>query len=148
LLADGLKYLRLDDAQQGEILLGIPVPHTDDPWGALAPLRGTVWADQIPVVKGSVMSDAMHGWATGLMRVIGPEPKYLLGRITEAEGRCSLVHECAMVTPHCYPCQKLPDCYEAPLSTPDASHVAALVAMAWKEGRYIVVVEGREWSVR
>lgn len=145
MLSDGLKYMTLTDRQQGEVLLAVPIPHDDDPWGVLAPLRGTSWGDQITVVPGAVMSDAVRGWATPLMRIIGIDPKYRLGRIIEEEGICALYGECSMATIHCRPEPKLPECYEAPLETSPARLIAALVAMAWKEGRYVIVVEGKEW---
>lgn len=145
MLSDGLKYMTLNDKQQGEILLAVAVPRGDDPWGVLASLRGTSWEDQITVVPGSVMSDAVHGWATPLMRIIGIETRYRLRKINEDEGRCALTDGCAMATIHCRPGPKLPECFEAPLPTPEGRHTAALVALAWKEGRYVLVVEGKEW---
>ena len=38
----------LTDTEQGELKLLVPTPAGDDPWGVLAPLRDTVWGQQIP----------------------------------------------------------------------------------------------------
>ena len=148
MLSDGLKSMVLTDRQQGEIKLLIPIPHPPDPWGSLAVLRGTAWEDQITVVAGSVMADAFHGHATPLMRIIGREPRYRALMIPEGDGLCSLVKQCAMSSDHCrVGRKKLPECFEAPLTDPQASHMAALVALAWKEDRYVVVVDGDGWNL-
>jgi hypothetical protein len=145
--SDGLKWLKLDDPDQGEILLMVPIPHDGDPWGSLAVLRGTIWESLITVVTGAAMSDAMHGWATGLVRTIGIQPKYRRKRVSDDDGLCKLYEDCALATIHCHPRDQFPDCYEAPLDDPEAAMMAAQVAMAWREGRYVVVVEGKEWSL-
>ena len=59
-----------------------------DPWGTLASLKGTPWGDAIPVVSGEVMSHALHGRATPLMRVIQSPPHALLRKIPEAFRLC------------------------------------------------------------
>jgi hypothetical protein len=84
--SDGLKWLKLDDPDQGEILLMVPIPHDGDPWGSLAVLRGTIWESLITVVTGAAMSDAMHGWATGLVRTIGIQMKYGGKRVLDEDG--------------------------------------------------------------
>lgn len=147
MLSDGLKYMTLTDRQQGEILLAIPIPWEDDPWGVVSHLRGTAWEEHITVISGSIMADAFHGHATPLMREIGREPRYRAMMLAN-ENICSQINECAMASIACRPGhRKMPECYEAPLPDPTASHVAGLVTMAWKEGRYVVVVEGDGWNL-
>ena len=145
MLYEGFKWLTLTDPQQGEVKLLVPLPTRDDPWGALAPLRDTSWGQLIPVVSGSAMSDAVHGWATGLMRVIGPEPRHLQRGV--GDWYCALHEACLIAAPHCRPSTDLPDCYEAPHDDPEVGRLASLVALAWREDRYVIVVEGREWSL-
>lgn len=147
MLNDGLKYMTLNDRQQGEILLAVPIPHPDDPWGTLSVLRGTIWEGQIQVVSGSVMADAYHGHATPLARLLEREPRHMAKMIPDTEGACSLLQSCAMASATCRPGPKLPECYEAPLGDPSASHMASRVALAWKEGRYVVVVVGDGWNL-
>jgi hypothetical protein len=45
----------------------------------------------------------------------------------------------------CYPCKKLPDCYAPPKLSPEAQALACAVALAWRDGYYVVVVEGEEF---
>ena len=146
MLSDGLKYMTLNDPQQSEILLVVPIPHEEDAWGSLAVLRGTIWEEHITVVSGAVMSDALHGYATPLMRMIGREPRHRARMISD-ESPCAISNLCAMATGICRPGPKMPECYEAPLTDPAARHMASLVALAWKEGRYAVVVEGDGWNL-
>jgi hypothetical protein len=120
----------------------VSLPTREDPWGALAPLRGTVWGDQIQEVSGEALSHALHGWAVPLMREIGVDPQVRGPRIPEERGRCRLHDGCLGVTPQCRPGVAVPDCYEAPGDLP----IATDVVLAWKEGRYVVVVGKGEFS--
>jgi len=141
---EAFRRITLTDGQLGEVRLLVPFPSPESPWGVLEPLRDTEWGAQIPVVSGAVLSDAMHGWALPLMRQIGVEPQIHAKRITEGAGRCALADKCVGATPHCRPSPELPDCYEAP---GDHSGLASAVALAWAEGRCVVVVEGAEFSI-
>lgn len=138
------RFRRIDlvDPQWGDIKLTVAVPQGGDPWGALAPLRGTPWGDQIQVVSGEALSHALHGWAAPLMREIGNPPETRSKRIPTDIAGCALREGCLGATEACRPGPELPGCYEPEGADP----VAAEVAFAWRDGRYVVVVEGYEFS--
>jgi hypothetical protein len=138
-VSDGFREIDLTDAEQGKVRLLVPLPKDADPWGALAPLRGTPWEAQIQIVSGEAFSHALHGWATPLMREIGPPPHVRADRVPLEAGQCTLHGSCVGSSPFCRPHKKVPECYEP------AIEVAARVALAWKEGRYVVVVQGPEF---
>ena len=46
----------------------------------------------------------------------------------------------------CHPCLKVPACYIPPGLSQEQQEAAAEVVLAWKDGRYVVVVEGGEFS--
>jgi len=141
-MSDGFRPITLDDPSQGEIKLMVVVPHKGDPWGVLAALRGTPWAEQLSVVSGEVMSHALHGWATPLMRVIGPEPKYRGLHLPKKVGGCALKSGCILSSPKCRPGKKPPMCYEPMSYTGEIGLALTTVVMSWTEGRYVVIVEG------
>jgi hypothetical protein len=154
LLQDGGRVVRdqvrefdLTDPEWGVVKLLVAIPKRGNPWGVLSCLKGTVWEQHIQVVSGESYSHAMHGWATPLMREIGVEPRVRAKRISEQDGRCRLWDGCLGVTPGCRPGPDLPGCYEAPLADHDQSQAASIVALAWEEGRYVLVVEGAEFSI-
>ena len=143
----GLIEFQLDTKDWGKILITRVLPRNGDPWGCLAPVRGTPWGDLIPVVSGEVLSHALHGYATPLMRVIGSEPHGLLKKVPNEYRQCAAAKGCLLFTKkHCHPGPKLPDCYVPPGIPPEAHAEVVTVAMAWRAGRYVIVVEGAEFS--
>lgn len=126
-----------------------PAPTRDSPWGPLAVLQGTVWGELIPVVSGEVWSHALHGYMRPLLQVIGRPPDISLRKVPEPYRFCvQHSQRCLMADANCHPCGKLPACYEPPgLGTDEARRAAATVALAWAEGRYVVVVVGEEFSI-
>lgn len=143
-----LREYRLQDATWGEILIMRPIVRDgEDSWGVLAPLRGTPWGDQLAVVSGKAISIAAHGWLSPLMDEVGPEPCHLCKLIPADLARCKLAQEktCPLAGPNCVPGKDLPECYEVSGEYDFTSAVLA-VALAWKEGRYVVVVEGDEFG--
>jgi hypothetical protein len=143
-VSDGFREIDLTDPEQGELKLLVVLQKGDDPWGVLAPLRDTAWGEQVAVVSGSVFEHALRGWATPLMREIGVTPRVRARRISEEAGRCGLHGPCLGSKPHCRPGPDLPNCYEAPdLEWGAGLAEAVRVALAWREGRYVVVVEGK-----
>ena len=131
-----------------EIKIMRPVPSSDDPWGVLAVLKGTVWEPLIPVIDGMTYSHALHGYVAPLLKVLGRPPHAQAQKVPEGHRMCVLHSKrCLGASPHCQPGPKVPDCYEAPgLESPEAQRAVALVVEAWREGRYVVVVEGEEFS--
>jgi len=129
------------EERQGDTLLV-------DPWGVLAPVRDHVpgLARLIPVVSGEVFSHALHGHARPLMLVLGPTPQALL-KMTKVR-ECALQKDCVMYdVRRCCPNKKLPECWWPQDVEEVARRASALVILAWAEGRYVVVVEGAEFSL-
>lgn len=147
---EGFREIELNDKEWGEILLFLPVPKPDNPWGQLLPLKDTPWARVIRVVPGDVFSEALHGYATPLMRVIGRAPLDALKRLPLADRTCDqhTKQTCLLGTEKCLPGSgEVPVCYEAPLKDFEERKLASAVARALDEGRYVVVVEGDEFSL-
>lgn len=121
---------------------------SSDPWGVLSPLRDSSWSSLIPVVDGEVFSHALHGHARPLIEVIGPAPRSLLRLIPEESRRCWMDKNCISYSPKtCFPGKRLPVCFE-PMGVEEAARRAAsTVALAWAENRYVIVVEGDEFSL-
>lgn len=139
--------ITISSKEWGDVKVLRPIPKLSDPWGILAPLRETPWAASIPVVSGLVFSHALHGLVVPLMNVIGPEPHALLRLIPAEYRRCAEFKPCIMRDAAvCHPCVGLPDCYVPPEVAPEARDAARTVALAWRDGRYVVVVEGPEFS--
>lgn len=140
----------IDGKEWGVIKVLRPIAkEDDDPWGGLAPLKGTPYEKLIPVVPGEAFSHAQHGYLKPLLKVIGPDPKVLSRLVPKELRKCGLFKSCLMYREkECVPGPDLPDCYEPPgMVDPEARAVASMVVLAWKEGRYVVVVEGAEFSL-
>lgn len=148
MLSNGLKWMTLDDPEQGELKLLVAVPKDGDPWGPLAPLRGTAWESRVQVVSGEAFSHAMHGWATPLVREIGLAPHYRIRKVPPEEGICWL-HDngCLLASEKCRPGSGVPDCYEGQSDDPAVRRAIAHVVLAWSEDRYVLVVKGEEFSL-
>lgn len=118
-----------------------------DPWGHLACLRGTPWGDRIPVIPGETMSHALHGRATPLMRIIGSPPRALLMQIPDPFRTCDMCKGCVIYDKtSCHPGKTMPNCYIPPGVNHEQQVAASAVAIAWKENRYVVVVDGPEFN--
>ena len=153
-----LRRFTIDSRHWGAIKVLRPLPHEErhgdsliiDPWGDLAPLRQEPdFAQLIPVVSGEVFSHALHGRAKPLMEVIGPEPEFQLKRLPERYRQCSLRGDCVMYDARrCNPTsKKLPECWWPEVVDEGSRRAVAAVTLAWAEGRYVVIVEGDEFSL-
>lgn len=143
----GIRQVDLEDPHEGTLKLMWPTPKEGNPWGVLAPLKDTVWGQEIVEVTGEAFSHAMHGNAIHLLREIGIDPKYHAKKIPLKSGRCGLYEMCVGASANCRPGPKLPDCYEAPKLSDEQQSLASMVALAWREDRYVVVVVGDEFSL-
>jgi hypothetical protein len=130
----------------GTILVMRPYPKDGDAWGDLAPLRDTPWGKLLPIVSGPVLSHALHGYHSPLMQELGAHPHHLSKRIPKGYRRCRMYDNCVMAHAQCHPNPKMPDCFSPPGVGNDALLAAATVAQAWAEGRYVLIVEGDEFS--
>lgn len=147
----GFRYVVLDDPDRhARLPVMFPTPRRDEPWGVLAPLRGTKWGEQIPVVTGEALSHALHGHPKMLREMWGNPPRTRAMRL-EAKHRLCHEHQhgiCAIRTPDCHPgSAQMPDCYVAPLQDQHVRRLADVVARAWAEDRHVFVVEGPEFVV-
>jgi len=124
-----------------------PIPLGEEPWGVLAPLRGTPWGDLLSVINGEVLSHALHGHVAPLMQSIGRPPQASLKLVPDRYRTCSQHKDCLLASSHCHPCKKLPACYLPPHLEGEEIAAAATVALAWAEDRYVIVVEGAEFSL-
>lgn len=139
----------LPDTMFGVVRVCVATPRVNDHWGVLAPLRATPWGPLIREVSGESISHARHGFSTPLMREIGPHPKHLMRVVSDKDGMCVLTRPGACIGsgPRCRPGPKMPDCYEPPALPPDVQEIAAAVSLAWRDGKYVVVVVGGEFSL-
>jgi hypothetical protein len=152
-----LQQFQLNTTHFGIIKILRPVPTETrqgdhmlvDPWGVLAPLRSSPeFARLIPVVDGETFSHALHGRHKPLVEALGPEPKHLLKLVPPAFRECVIRADCIMYDPRrCVPSKKLMECWQCEGVEEDALRAAANVALAWAEGRYVVVVEGDEFNL-
>lgn len=140
-MGDPFRRVDMFDPEQGPVRLSVVVPRGDDPWGDVAPVRGTQWESLVRIVSGESVSHAAHGWATPLVRELGPGPEVLLRRHATP---CvmSTGGQCVGAGPDCRPGRKMPDCYEPPDA--DAAVVTAML-LELRAGRHVVVVVGPEF---
>lgn len=150
-MIDGLRYADIEDPDRfTTIKVVYPPPRKGDLWGVLAPLQGTSWGDQIPVVSGDALSHALHGEPRMLRAMLGVPPIRRALRIVQGERLCFERQRglCDMSGPHCLPgSTQLPECYVAPTEDRALGRMAEVVAAAWDEGRYVFLVEGPEFVV-
>jgi len=147
-MLEHLNRFSLDSQEWGQILVLRPIPINGDIWGDFTVLKGTPIGNLIPVVSGEAYSNAMHGYVTPLMNEIGPDPHGLLKQIPKEYRTCQMSQSCIMYDiKTCYPCPKLPACYVPSKVHSDDQEVVAVVILAWVEGRYVILVEGEEFSL-
>jgi len=133
-------------AETGEVFkLLRPVP-SDSPWGVLSCLQGTPFEEQIPVVSGEDMSQALHGRVLPLAGTLGREPKARLKKL-EGDWTCTQIKDCLLADRSvCFPNRKMPHCYSPPEYSEAVGRAVATVLQAWADDRYVVVVAGPEFS--
>lgn len=135
----------LDPKIQPALRVMWPIPTKQDPWGVLAPLRGSIWGDQIPIIPGEIWSYALYGHTHPLRQLLGSNPLVRARRLPIADREC-VEPKCALRTEQCAPGSgKLPNCYNPPWR--EMHRLTYTVASAWDEGRYVVVVSGLEFVI-
>ena len=145
----GLNVFILEDRSWGKVKIARIVPRKGDSWGRYAFLKGTVWGDQIPLIEGGVYSDAMYGRSLPLIRGLGTPPHKKMKRIPKEISWCrgTLNNDCVMAGANCYPCEEVPDCYEAQNFSMSEVVLLTSLVLLWKEGAYVIRVEGGEFTV-
>lgn len=147
---NAIKEIKLNDKDWGEIHLVMAIPRPGNPWGSFSPLKGTLWEKAVKPVSGEAMSDALHGFATPLMRQLLRKPLDTLKTIPLQEKRCRMATDgtCLAASKNCVPGTRvLPICYEPPEDDSEIRTVAAEVAKWLDQGRYVIVVESEEFSL-
>ena len=143
-------------AQEVSLLISYSKDGSD--WGELTPLQGTSWGDGIQVISAEALSNAMHGHIGPLLREVGWEVRPKARRVSDEEGLCAMRETChTWQEGYCRPGGRdrrksgPPICYEPPLEPGTEAKIKQLfrdVALAWQEGRHVVVVVGQEFSLR
>jgi hypothetical protein len=143
-MGDGFRRIDLTDAEQGPVRLTVVIPRPDDPWGVAACLRGTPWECLVREVDGESVSHAVHGYATPLVRRMGPHPHAVARRVRVP---CALSDgdQCVGASPACVPGPRMPDCFDPPDLSPDVAAVVTTVLVDLRAGRHVVVVTGSEF---
>ena len=143
-MGDGIRRIDLNDREQGPLLLAVVIPRNNDPWGVLAPLRDTPWEGLVRVVGGEALSHAVHGWATPLVRELGPNPHAVMRRFATP---CALSSDdqCVGSSPACRPGRTMPDCYDPPDAEADLAVAVSTALLDLRSGRFVVVVDGSEF---
>ena len=136
----------ISSLEYGDILVLRPYPRSGNAWGDLAPLRGTPLEPFITVVSGASLSHALHGFVRPLMQEIGTHPHGMLRKVQEPQRTCRAAKDCFIRSKDCYPHPKVPGCFSPSGLDPEAQLAASQVIGAWAEGRYVIVVEGDEFS--
>ena len=148
MIEQGLHRYSVVDKVSGEKLdILRPVPTPDTPWGVLECIRDTEVGGLIPTVSGEAMSHALHGYMLPLRRTIGREPKYILRKI-KSDMTCGLIDTCILARRDiCKPHVNMPHCYMPPDLKGLQAHAVSTVLRAWADGRYVVIVQGDEFSL-
>ena len=125
-----------------EILIARIAPQRgQDSWGEFSSLKGTPWGN-FPIVSGETLSHALHGHMQPLMNVLGKDPAARLRAIPEELRACSAKTACSLYDPNvCHPSKDMPECY----SPVGVEYIATEIALAWREGYYVIVVVGEEF---
>lgn len=128
-----------------------PIPLPEDLWGILAPLRGTSWGQEIPVISGEILAHAKHGLPKMFRQALGTLPRNRPKRLPTVQAFCweRQLNTCAAASGHCIPGSgKLPPCYSAPSPDETLRMLGATVGRAWDEGRYVFLIDGPEHVLR
>lgn len=149
---DRLRLLTIPCSKWHNLNILRALPAKDgDIWGDLAVLRETPWESSIQTISGDTLSHALHGLILPLQNELGTPPDVLGRRMPPESAWClqKIDKTCAFANKTCrvgHP--KFQDCYEAPGfgDNYEGKRVASQVARAWRDGHYVVVVKGDEFS--
>ena len=135
----GFVVTKLPDPAWGFPTIARVIARDDHPWGDLQFLVGTDWEPLFPRVSAAVLDQALRGYATPLMRVLGPPPKALVKRLPVKEKLCAQRASCINYTVDCVPGPKVPECWESSTYTAPQASIVNNIVRLWKEGVVIVV---------
>ncbi len=138
-----VRYI-IDGRNWGPLNISRPLPVDNDPWGELAPLRGTSLGNLIPVIEGRVLSEALHGNPYPLVRAIGPSPRDLLKRVPKDFRDCQIAKKCLMYdAKKCHPSIGMPECF----ISMKGGEILNFVLLTWAENGYVIIVGEGEFSL-
>ena len=137
---------KLPDPAWGEPRIARIIPNDDSPWGAYHFLVGTDWEPFFPRVQKTILDQALRGYATPLMKILGPPPRAFTKRLPVEQTGCSLRTKCTNASPSCVPGAKTPDCWETSAFRGAEANLVNGIVMLWRDG-IVVVVEEEERSL-
>jgi len=144
----GLVPLQVEIDAWGTFRFLRALPQRDNDWGCLAFFQGTPWERIVTVVPGEALSHALQGHPWPLLRSLGPSPDELCKQLPPETGCAYLLDKSCHTrdAKRCLPGSKLPTCYKSTLEGEQAI-VVYEVALALREGRYILVTEGKTFTL-
>ena len=144
-----LKSFILKGTSWGDLKIKSPVPSSVSAWGPLQALQGTFFEKLIPVVSGETFSHALHGHAMPLIRELGVSPKVCLRKVPKEYKWCARyqAQDCVMANNGCHVEKQLPDCFEIQGAQGKFDAAGTQVLLSWRDGFYVIVVEGSEFSL-
>ena len=135
----GLVTHKIPDPDWGFPTIARAIPNDDHPWGALRFFVDTPWEPLFPRITFNVLDQALRGYATPLMKVLGPPPRAFVKRLPTAHAQCAQRASCVSYSPLCVPGPKVPDCWEPSMFTgPDVSIVNNVVRL-WRDDIIVIV---------
>lgn len=138
----GTRTLDIKDSRWGILKLLVVYPDETSPLGVLKNIAGTPWEKLFPRVTGEALSHALHGWVDPLVGCLGRSPETFLRVLPEGLGECSLKGNCIGWDPKlCRPAKGGNPCWEA------GDEALELAFAALREGRYVLILEGAEFSL-
>ncbi len=140
----GIVTTKLPDLAWGEPTIARVIPYGDDRWGQFRFLVGTDWEPLFPLVPDGILDQALRGYVTPLMRILGPPPKALVKRLPMADTLCMNRKSCISYVPSkCVPSPTTPDCWEAEVFPENRSLINNLV-MLWRDGIVVIITVPEE----
>jgi hypothetical protein len=136
----GLVTHKLPDPSWGFPQIARVVANEESPWGTLIFLVGTDWEPLFPRIPALILDQALRGYATPMMKILGPPPRALVKRLPKAETLCQQRRSCVNYKPSCVPGPKVPDCWEPGGFHGDQANMVANVVHLWREDILVVVV--------
>lgn len=140
----GIVVHKLPDQAWGYIQIARVIPNDDHPWGVLRFLVGTDWEPLFPRIPAIILDQALRGYATPLMKVLGPPPRAFVKRLPRKDVPCAQRASCASQGPQCVPGPKVPDCWEPPTFQGVEATLISNVVRLWKDDIVIVVAVPEE----
>lgn len=135
---NGIVVTKLPDPAWGNPSVARVIPRNEDRWGLLRFLVGTDWEPMFPLIPDQILDQALRGYATPLMKILGPPPKAFVKRLPVDQVQCMNKKTCISYSPKCIPGPTVPDCWESAVF-PEHRNVINNLVMLWREGIVVVV---------